>query len=261
MSFINRNFGNLLFLLIIGGLALGAGLAHADAEVPYLTLLKPTPTPTIVLRAPTTSGPGAAVPGVSAPATPTVAPGAAITPPAGQGSGPGRAFAGRGTVGTVQSVDDSTISVTTQDGTMVKATVNEATVYQQIEAITAADLKVGDAVVVMGQQGADGTITAQTVQVGGAAAGAAQLLGAGGRQATGVRAVAGTVQKIEGAVLTIAQQDGQTVTVTLASDARLTKTVAASLSDVKAGQQVTITGQPGADGVIAATMVQIGSLR
>jgi hypothetical protein len=278
MNFLSRNFINLFILMVIGGLGLGAYLAQSNANVPYLSQLKPTATPTQSLRpsgaaaAPQLVGPGSVAVGTPQ-ATTSGTPVAGQ--PQGQGANPGagRILAGRATIGTVDGVDGKTISVKTQDGSTVKVTVSDATTYQKSTTITAADIKVGDIVAITGQDGGDGSVTAQSVQVGGATAGGLPALGGlqtpggqapggqapgGAARGTAVRLLNGAVQKVEGTTLTVAADGGQTVKVVLAADARLVKNTTAALGDVKAGEQVMIIGQAGSDGVVAATSVQLG---
>jgi len=277
MSFVARNFGTLVFLVLIGGLAVGVGTAYTNYDVPYvgqyLSQLKPTATPTLSLGS-SSSAPGgtaaapagSATPGATGSAPIQIAPAAASSEQTGTSTpAAGRGLAGRATAGTVQSVDGKTITLMAQDGSTVKASVGDSTVYQRTTDISAADIKVGDSVMVTGQEGSDGTVTAQIVQIGGAV-GAGATLGAGaqgqGAARQGImRAVTGAVQKIEGTTLTLSSEGGQTIKVALTSDTRLRKTVAATLSDVKAGEQVTIVGQAGSDGVVAATTIQIGAVR
>jgi hypothetical protein len=185
--------------------------------------------------------------------------------------------------GTVAKVEGSTITVTEQDGTVTKAVVSSNTTYVKDSTLTVADIKVGDTVTAIGQAGSDGTIAAvqltdgnvaQTAGAfvrqgatgrnaggqggqGGAATGGARTGGAG--QFANASTVTGTVQKIDGQTLTVAEQNGQTVTVTIGTNTRLRKAASAALADVTAGAQVTIVGQTGSDGSITATIVTISA--
>jgi hypothetical protein len=128
-------------------------------------------------------------------------------------------------------------------------------------------------VVASGQEDASGAVAAQTIQVGLAAAAGQGFLGAGAQmpiaggqgqgqgQARRLRAVTGAVQAIDAAALTVAAEGGQNVKILVGSDAVLLRTVAGALSDVKVGEQVTIVGQAGQDGVVAAVTVQISGVR
>lgn len=268
MNIVARNFGKLFFLALIGGLAIGAVMARRGMQVDLgtiggvkLALAAPAVTPTSLV-------PAGLFPGATSPAAPNVTPVAGAANP-GAGAAAGMAFA-RGTTGTVQKVDGKVISVAAQDGAPVKAAVNDSTVFVKTTTITAADIKVGDTVTIVGQAAADGALAAQQVTVGaatqvGALGGGALGRGAGatgaGGQAASLTTVAGSVQKVDGTILTVAQQNGQAVNVTLGPSARLQKSEQGTLADVTVGAQVTITGQAGSDGVVDAVMVQIGALR
>ena len=281
MGFVRRSFGTLFFLALICGLAIGAVMAQRGMQVDLgsiggvkLALAAPAKTQTPLVPAglaPATSGQAttgqsrreSATPGAGQTTAPSAAPGAA------------QAF-GRGTSGTVQQVSGKTITITAQDGSLVKATASDTTTYVKSTTITAADIKVGDTVTVIGQSGSDGAVTAQQVTVGAitqgaaaggfarqGAAGGAGGAGAGGAggQFANMAIVTGSVQKVEGSVLTVAVEGGQASKVTIGADARLLKTAQATLADVTAGTQITVTGQTGADGSINAVAVQITASR
>ncbi|WNV83955.1 hypothetical protein [Umezawaea sp. Da 62-37] len=88
------------------------------------------------------------------------------TPPSGvpgnRGNGNGTGF-GRGTIGTVDHVDGTTIYVKTQDGKVVKVSTSDTTKVELSKEGAVADLAAGNQVVVVGQAGDDGTVAAQTV--------------------------------------------------------------------------------------------------
>jgi hypothetical protein len=73
--------------------------------------------------------------------------------------------------------------------------------------------------------------------------------------------VSGTIEKISATSLTLTVAGGQSTIVNIDATTRLRKTATGALTDVTAGEQVTIMGQTGADGSIAAIAVQIGALR
>jgi hypothetical protein len=96
-----------------------------------------------------------------------------------------------------------------------------------------------------------------TVTGSGSTGSAASNGGNANGQATGSPAISGAVLSTNGNTLTVAQQGGDTVTVTLNAQTRLRKPVPAALTDITAGAQVTIIGQAAADGSILASVVQI----
>ena len=86
------------------------------------------------------------------------------TPPSGvPGNGNRAGGFGRGTVGTVDHVDGTTIYVKTQDGTVVKVSTSDTTKVDVTKEGALADLVAGSQVVVQGTAGDDGTVAAQTV--------------------------------------------------------------------------------------------------
>lgn len=108
--------------------------------------------------------------------------------PAGAGAG-GGGFGGAGaTAGTVKLVDGPNIYITTSTGTIVKVITNAQSQVSLTKQGSAADLAVGESVVVQGDTAADGTITATVVRTG--LAGAGGGFGARGGGATGASGAA-----------------------------------------------------------------------
>jgi hypothetical protein len=66
----------------------------------------------------------------------------------------------------------------------------------------------------------------------------------------------GTVQKIDGNTITVQASDGTTSTFTIASDARIQKSVEIQPADLKAGDTIFATGQLNGD-VFSATAIQV----
>ncbi|MCP2302346.1 hypothetical protein LV79_002022 [Actinokineospora globicatena] len=82
----------------------------------------------------------------------------------GQGGQPGQGGQGRGgTTGTIDHVDGSTVYVKTQDGRVIKVSTSDSTTVDLTSAGKLADLAAGDTVVVLGQQAADGSVTARSL--------------------------------------------------------------------------------------------------
>ncbi|MFD9699853.1 hypothetical protein [Lentzea sp. NPDC059081] len=91
-------------------------------------------------------------------------PGGNGTPPSGAQQRPnGGNFGGRGTVGTIDHVDGTTVYVKTQNGKVVKVTTSDSTKVEVTSEGKLTDLKDGQQVVVQGQAGQDGTVTGQTI--------------------------------------------------------------------------------------------------
>lgn len=80
------------------------------------------------------------------------------------GPGPGPGAGGqRGTIGTVSRVDGSTVYVTTPDGKEVAVTTTGDTTVRLTTEGKVSDLKQGQSVVVQGETGADGSVSAKTI--------------------------------------------------------------------------------------------------
>jgi len=89
------------------------------------------------------------------------------TPPSGvpgnRGNGGNGTGFGRGTIGTVDHVDGTTLYVKTQDGKVVKVSTTDTTKVELSKQGALTDLAAGNQVVVQGAAGDDGTVAAQTV--------------------------------------------------------------------------------------------------
>jgi len=183
----------------------------------------------------------------------------------------------RPVAGSVASVDGNTLTIATQQGE-TKVNLTGAKIEKSVAGSTD-DLKANQRVMVVGEQGQDGVFTASSVQLLAADAsrgmmgqfrgqgqtqgqgqgqGQSQRQGQGqGQSGAGGRALAGSVVSLDGDTLTISGQQGEgNIKVKLAG-APIQKTVDAAVSDLKAGLRVVVTGHQGADGVLAATNVQI----
>jgi hypothetical protein len=68
--------------------------------------------------------------------------------------------------GQIQLIDGTNVYVTTQTGSIVKVATDATTRIRQSTTLTVKQLKVGDTVSVSGQSGADGTVTAASINVG-----------------------------------------------------------------------------------------------
>jgi hypothetical protein len=84
------------------------------------------------------------------------------TPPSGAQQRPNGGF-GRGTIGTIDHVEGTTVYVKTQNGQIVKVSTSDSTKVEITSEGKLGDLKAGQQVVVQGQAGEDGTVTGQTI--------------------------------------------------------------------------------------------------
>jgi hypothetical protein len=69
--------------------------------------------------------------------------------------------------------------------------------------------------------------------------------------------IRGTVEKLDGHVLTVKSRDGQSVPITLADNVAVAYLVKASMADVKSGDYLASTGIKGTDGKVHAIEVRI----
>lgn len=89
-----------------------------------------------------------------------------------RGNNPTRNFAGRfgqrgpggRTVGTVQSINNGTMTIKTPNGGSQIVLTNDSTTYQHVVAGTASDISTGTFVMVNGQANPDGSTTAAAIQ-------------------------------------------------------------------------------------------------
>jgi hypothetical protein len=81
--------------------------------------------------------------------------------------------------------------------------------------------------------------------------------GGGQGQSAAAGGAAGTIEKVEGNVLTIRTQQG-TVTVNFTTDTDVRQSVPAQAADLKVGEFVTAIGARGGDGAIQARTLTIG---
>ncbi|HEX9015087.1 MAG TPA: DUF5666 domain-containing protein, partial [Chloroflexota bacterium] len=240
-----RHFNLLVVAVVILGLFAGAGLAGVTRQAPPA-----------VVQSSSNQG-GAAAGGPSEQGT------AGATQAGGISAGTDRSA--RPVAGSVASVDGDSLHMTTQQG---DATVKLAGAkISKVVDGSATDLSKGVNVTVMAQQQKDGSYTATSVQInpgeqaGGSAA--IQSGGGGGRnqgqaqQGSDARArpMVGTVSALDGGVITVTTQQGDTK-VSLGS-ARIQKVVDGSAKDLQSGQRVLVTGQAAQDGSYQNAQVEI----
>jgi uncharacterized protein DUF5666 len=100
-------------------------------------------------------------PGAGGGAGGAAGPGAAA---GGPGGGPGGRAGQAPVAGTIDKVNGTTLTVATETGS-VTVTLGEQTRIVRQAAASAADLKAGDRVVVIGARAADGTVAAASIQI------------------------------------------------------------------------------------------------
>lgn len=108
--------------------------------------------------------------------------------------------------------------------------------------------------------------TAQASNVGGlppgfgGGAGGGTGGSAGGAGFAGGGFTSGTIVSITGTTMVVKAKDGTQKTVTTSDTTRVSKTTTTTLSELTAGQSVTVIGAAGSNGDIAATSVSEGAL-
>ncbi len=207
------------------------------------------------------------------------------------GGGPGGGFAGGpggGTVGTIASIDGSTLEVETMDGSTVQVATTADTEVVVSEDGDLADIEVGDHLAVEGSTSGDEIAANRLIDTGdeemaglgappdGAAApsdgAAGQTDGAAGQTdgATGQTdsgpsmgggrgLTRGTVTAIEGDTITLSAEDGSTVTVTASDDTTVSIQRSGAVSDLDEGDTVMVRGET-SDGTVTATSIRSGEL-
>lgn len=79
----------------------------------------------------------------------------------------GNTQGGRPVSGEIVSLEDNTLTIKTQDGGSKIVILSELTNINKTSEATKDDLSEGEQVIVIGTEGSDGTITAQTISIGG----------------------------------------------------------------------------------------------
>jgi hypothetical protein len=197
----------------------------------------------------------------------------------GQGSGQGRRLLGRGTFGTLQSVDGPTLTLATPNSNGGTTTVVTSSSTRFVKAVTGAfnDIKVGDRITAMGTAAGTDEVAAQRISD----MGAMQLFGGQGRRngnppnggtrptgGTGPNGTFnrpdpntfanGTVKSISGTTLTVTQNDGTTKTVTTSGSTTISVLKTVTIADLTTGQPVVVLGPTSSDGTVNATTVEQG---
>lgn len=189
-----------------------------------------------------------------------------------------------GTVGTLQSVDGTTLTVASFNGNTTTVLTSSATKFFKNAPGALGDVKVGDRVVAFGTAGGDNTVAAQRLSDMGSSPASSDGRGAGvaGRRGGSPDAPSGngpgngappgrgtlpdpnsfargTVKSISGTTLTVSQNDGTTKTVTTSPSTTVTVLRPVTLQDLTTGDQVVVTGKTNPDGTVSANVVREGA--
>ncbi len=191
--------------------------------------------------------------------------------------------------GTIQSIGNTTLQITSLQGKTVQATFTSKTIFTRSAKLTAADLKSGMLVSITVKQNADNTYSALTVNVGssftrqrgftrGSGAGSGVCNGQrprrtgtpgtfggpgfGGAPGSGssgqsLQTISGTISQVNGNSLVVTDTSSNDFTVALTSTTRMTQQQTITASDLHTGTIVTITGSANSKGIISATSVAV----
>lgn len=148
--------------------------------------------------------------------------------------------------GKIASISSGSIVITKQDGSTVTVKVTEQTEFRkEREKVTAADFKVGDTVMVRGEENADHTVTARLVgaRMGTMGVGPAGGPGGGMMGTLGKDYVAGEVKSIDAPKITVLRPDNVTQTLELNEESSLRKgRESITLADIQVGDHVMARG-------------------
>jgi len=145
--------------------------------------------------------------------------------------------------GTVTAVDATTITITDRKGVKQTIHTNGSTAYHAGDSDgTRADVTVGANIAAVGEQAADGSITATSVTVA-------------------LPRVAGTITSVSGNTITLTDRKGtkHTVHVTSATKINVFGKGTAAVSDLKAGMVMAAQGRQRSDGSLDATTIGAGT--
>ena len=224
----------------------------------------------------TSAAPAPAAPSNSTPVAPAAAAGSTSTTGStsqnGQNPGPQPNSANFAS-GQVKQISGNTIELTTANETM-NVNVSDQTQIRKMGQGSMSDIQPGERLIVQGTRGDNGNVAAQTIEVGstggnqsgtprpgrgtpGAGNAAGQNGQNGGRQPNPGNFVAGQVQQVNGNTIELTTANGS-VTVDAGSQTQILKTSQGSLSDIQAGERISVQGTREADGSFTAQMIQIG---
>ncbi|MGD9894159.1 MAG: DUF5666 domain-containing protein [Dehalococcoidia bacterium] len=113
--------------------------------------------------------------------------------------------------------------------------------------------------VLYGRESTPASDPAQAQAATAGAGGVTRIAGAGqGGGGQPGAATIGVIEQVDGQTMTVKKQDGTSVSVSLQPDTQVMQNTPAAVTDLQPGMPVTVAGQPGSAGTIAARSVQIG---
>ncbi len=194
--------------------------------------------------------------------------------------------------GTIQSIGNTTLQITSLQGKTVQATFTSKTTFTRQATLTAANLKTGMLVSVTVKQNSDNTYSALTVNVGssftrqrgftrGSGSGSGPCNGqrprrtgtpgtfggpgfggtpgsrSSGSSGQSFQTISGTISQVNGNSLVVTDTSSNDFTVTLTSTTRMTQQQTITASDLHTGTIVTIIGSANSKGIISASSVAV----
>jgi preprotein translocase subunit YajC len=170
-------------------------------------------------------------------------------PPSGGGHGSGRGGArdGHGTIGKISAINGNSLQIAKPDGSTVTVNLTDKTEYRKDrQPAQLSDFKVGDFVMVRGDENSDHTITAQSLSGRSANGSGAPGGGPGGGMSFGEIGkdfVAGVVKSVDAPKLTVLRVDNVTQTLELTEDTSLRRgRESVTMADIRPGDHVVVRG-------------------
>lgn len=184
----------------------------------------------------------------------------------------------RTTVGTLQSISDTTLLINDAKGKSVKAIYTTKTSFMRQTLVTGTALTEGTFVVVAVRQNTDNTYSATRITIANRGNGNANPGGVfqrrnpncprpnrpNGNRNNGTpgangnaRAITGMVGQLNGNTLTVTEANGSDYTATLTKDTLIMQTMMVTAKTLQTGMNISILGIPDSQGVIAAQVVTV----
>jgi hypothetical protein len=170
-------------------------------------------------------------------------------PPSGGGHGSGRGGPreGHGTIGKITAISGKSLQVAKPDGSTVTVNLTDKTEYRKDrQPAQLSEFKLGDFVMVRGDENSDHSITAQSLSGRSANGPEGQRGGPGGGMALGEMGkdfVAGVVKSVDAPKLTVLRVDNVTQTLELNEDTSLRRgRESITMADIKAGDHLLVRG-------------------
>jgi preprotein translocase subunit YajC len=168
-------------------------------------------------------------------------------PGGGHGSRHGGAQGGHGTIGKITAIHGNSLQIARPDGSTVTINLTDKTEYRKDrQPAQLSDFKVGDFVMVRGNENSDHSITAQSLG-GRSANGGPGVMGAGPGGAAfgemGKDFVAGVVKSVDAPKLTVVRADNVTQTLELNEDTSLRRgRESITMADIQPGDHIVVRG-------------------